>query len=177
MQGNPEFTVKQCRQSGFVFLYSGKHCFDSVKRQLRLLSCKHSTQQIRARLLSWLICSLNTISHRTPINHLLVNLAAADICYATFIIPTIILSHNVGHPEGVTGTVLCTIITGGNLAWIGGHASMVTLLVIAVERYSAVIYPYGNRGKLTFSRLKVCQFTIRQASNFKKVRPSQLKCK
>ncbi|XP_073227819.1 pyroglutamylated RF-amide peptide receptor-like [Porites lutea] len=91
---------------------------------------------------------------RTPINHLLVNLAAADICYATFIIPTIILSHNVGHPEGVTGTVLCTIITGGNLAWIGGHASMITLLVIAVERYSAVIHPYGNRGKLTFSRLK-----------------------
>ena len=54
---------------------------------------------------------------------------------------------------------------------------MVTLLVIAVERYSAVIHPYGNRGKLTFSRLKVCQFTIRQASNLKKVRPSQLKCK
>ncbi|XP_073227592.1 neuropeptide FF receptor 2-like [Porites lutea] len=92
---------------------------------------------------------------RTPINYLLVNLAAADICYATFIIPTIILSHNVGHPEGVTGTVLCTIITGGNLAWIGGHASMATLLVIAVERYLAVIHPHGNKGKLTFRRLKV----------------------
>ena len=88
------------------------------------------------------------------------NLAAADICYAIFIIPTIILSHNVGHPEGVTGTVLCTIITGGNLAWIGGHASMATLLVIAVERYLAVIHPHGNKGKLTFRRLKVCYFAF-----------------
>ena len=103
------------------------------------------------------------------------NLAAADICYATFIIPTIILSHNVGHPEGVTGTVLCTIITGGNLAWIGGHASMATLLVIAVERYLAVIHPHGSKGKLTFRKLKVCYFAFsRRVFNLIEVRPSQL---
>ena len=32
---------------------------------------------------------------------------------------------------------------------------MFTLLVIAFERYFAVIHPYGNRGKLTFQELKV----------------------
>lgn len=96
---------------------------------------------------------------RTPINYLLVNLAIADICYATFIIPTIILSHNVGHPKGIFGTFLCAVITGGgfggSFAWIGGLASMFTLLVIAFERYFAVVHPYGNRGKLTLQRLKV----------------------
>ena len=86
---------------------------------------------------------------------MLVNLAAADICYATFIMPTIILSHNVTHPTGIVGTFLCAGITGGSFAWIGGLASMFTLLVIAFERYFAVVHPYGNRGKLTFQELKV----------------------
>jgi len=84
-----------------------------------------------------------------------VNLAAADICYATFIMPTIILSHNVTHPTGIVGTFLCASITGGSFAWIGGLASMFTLLVIAFERYFAVVHPYGNRGTLTFQELKV----------------------
>ncbi|XP_073259254.1 neuropeptide FF receptor 1-like [Porites lutea] len=89
---------------------------------------------------------------RIPINYLLVNLAAADICYVTFTIPTIILSHNVGHPNGIFGTFLCAVITGRSFAWIGGLASM---LVIAFERYFAVVHPYGNRGKLPLQGLKV----------------------
>ena len=90
------------------------------------------------------------------INYLLVNLAVADIMYSTFSIPQIILSHNASHPEGVTGRVLCALLTGGNLAWIGAYASVFTLVAIATERYYAVVYPYGNLTKITMRKLKVC---------------------
>ena len=40
-------------------------------------------------------------------------------------------------------------------------ASIFTLLVVAFERYFAVVHPYGNRGKLTFHKVKVCFFEIK----------------
>ncbi|CAH3036298.1 unnamed protein product, partial [Porites lobata] len=92
---------------------------------------------------------------RTPINYLLVNLAAADICYVTFVTPTIILSHDVDHPKGIPGTILCAFVTGGGLAWTGADASILTLLAFAFERYFAVVHPNGNRGILTFRKVKV----------------------
>ncbi|CAH3180468.1 unnamed protein product, partial [Porites evermanni] len=82
-------------------------------------------------------------------------LAAADICYVTFITPSIILSHDVDHPKGIAGTILCAVVTEGGLAWTGAEASIFTLLVVAFERYFAVVHPYGNRGKLTFRTVKV----------------------
>lgn len=53
------------------------------------------------------------------------------------------------------GTVLCKLLTGGNLAWVAGTSSLVTLVAIASERYYAVIYPIGNFGKFTKRKLKV----------------------
>ena len=79
----------------------------------------------------------------------------------TFITPRIILSHNVDHPKGIPGTILCAVVTGGGFRWTGAEASLFTLLVVAFERYFAVVHPYGNRGKLTFRKVKVCFFEIR----------------
>ena len=95
------------------------------------------------------------ISHRTPINYLLVNLAVADSLYASFLTPQTSFKITPTHPEGIAGTFLCKIITGGNLAWIAGISSVVTLVAIAAERYYAVIYPAGSVGKLTKRKLKV----------------------
>ena len=95
------------------------------------------------------------IFHRTPINLLLVNLAVADILYAMFVTPDTFLMLASSHPGGTTGTVLCKLLTGGNLAWVAGTSSVVTLVAIASERYYAVIYPIGNFGKLTKRKLKV----------------------
>ena len=95
------------------------------------------------------------IFHRTPINYLLVNLAVADILYATFVTPDTFLRLASTHPGGTTGTVLCKLLTGGNLAWVGATSSLVTLVAIASERHYAVIYPIGNFGKLTKCKLKV----------------------
>ena len=82
------------------------------------------------------------------------NLAVGDITYATFNIPQLVISHINGHPEGVAGRVLC-IFRNGLLAWVGECASVFTLVAIATERYYAVIYPLGNKGKLTIRKLKV----------------------
>jgi len=84
-----------------------------------------------------------------------VNLAAADIVYSIFISPTLILKHTATHPVGVTGRVLCALLTGGNFGWVGAASSVVTLVAIAVERYYTVAYPHGNKGKLTTRKLKV----------------------
>lgn len=88
-------------------------------------------------------------------NYLLVSLAVADIIFATFIAPKFILSHTYTHPGGVTGKVLCRLLTGGTLGWVGGVSSAFTLVVIAIERYYAVIYPLRNKGKLTKRKLQV----------------------
>ena len=96
------------------------------------------------------------IYHKTPINYLLVNLAIADVLYATFVTPLTFLKITPTHPGGTVGTVLCKLVTGGCLAWIAGTSSVITLVAIAAERYFSVIYPAGNVGKLTKRKLKVC---------------------
>ena len=88
-------------------------------------------------------------------NCLLVNLALADIMVALFIAPQFILIHTFQHPDGITGTMLCKLLTGGNLMWTGATASAFTLVVIAFERYYAVMHPYNNKWKLTDRKLKV----------------------
>ncbi|KAL9957377.1 hypothetical protein ACROYT_G039008 [Oculina patagonica] len=94
---------------------------------------------------------------RSLVNYLLVNLAAADILYAVFMAPNIFVVQFsfIQHPDGVIGQVLCKVVTGGSVAWVGGVTSIFTLLVIAIERYYAVVYPYGHQRKLTTRELKV----------------------
>ncbi|XP_078349113.1 neuropeptide FF receptor 2-like [Oculina patagonica] len=92
---------------------------------------------------------------RTPMNILLLNLAVADMMVGLFIAPRFIFIHLFKHPDGLAGKVFCELLTGGNLAWYGGVTSVFTLVVIAFERYYAVMYPYGNRGKLTYNKLKI----------------------
>lgn len=76
---------------------------------------------------------------RTPTNYLLVNLAVADIIVALFITPQFILIHSFKHPGGLIGTVLCKLLTGGTFMWLGATTSAFTMVVIAFERYYAVI--------------------------------------
>ena len=95
------------------------------------------------------------IFHRTPINYLLVNLAIADGLYAIFITPQTFMKITPTHPGGTTGTFLFKLLTGGSLACVAGHSTVITLVAIAAERYYAVIYPTGNVGKFTMGRLKV----------------------
>ena len=88
-------------------------------------------------------------------NYLLVNLAVADLMVAVFFAQLHVFIHTYTHPDGLTGDVLCKLLTGGALGWVGGTSSAFTLLAVATERYYAVNYPHGNKGKLTTKKLKV----------------------
>lgn len=124
-------------------------------RSLLLLSAHEERYLTTICLSNISIIFISIIFHRTPINYLLVNLAIADVMYAAFIAAEVILRIAIIHPDGLAGTVLCKLVTAAIFAWIGAISSMVTLLVIAFERYFAVIYPYDNR-RLTTKKLKVC---------------------
>lgn len=88
-------------------------------------------------------------------NYLILNLAVADIMVALFIVPRFIFVHIFNHPDGLTGTVLCKLLTGGNLIWIGSVATAFTLVVVAIERYHAVINSHSNQGQLTATKVEV----------------------
>lgn len=88
-------------------------------------------------------------------NYLILNLAVADIMVALFIVPRFIFVHIFNHPDGMTGTVLCKLLTGGNLIWIGSVATAFTLVVVAIERYHAVINSHSNQGQLTATKVEV----------------------
>ncbi|XP_078372989.1 QRFP-like peptide receptor [Oculina patagonica] len=92
---------------------------------------------------------------RTPIDYLLVNLAISDITFAVFVTPNHIFNKTFTHPEGAIGSKLCTLVTAGNVAWLGAASSSVTLVAIAVERYFTVMCPLGSKGKLTKRKVKV----------------------
>ena len=95
------------------------------------------------------------------------NLAVADMMYLGFYTPKIILSlAPSAHPEGVTGRILCTLLTDGNVSRVEAISSIITLVAVATERYYAVVYPLGNKGKLTVRKLKVCHWDNTFNANF-----------
>lgn len=96
---------------------------------------------------------------RGPMNFLLVNLAVSDMMVALFIAPVYVIKWAFHHPSGVAGDYLCRFITGGNFIWVGGAVSAFSLVVVAVERYFAVVHPLGVRWKLTNPRLTAVAIT------------------
>lgn len=85
---------------------------------------------------------------RNPIRYLLVNLAVADFMYAAFIAPS-------SHPDGFIGSGLNQFLTDCNVAWMGAISSIVTLVIISIERYYATLSSFDNKGKFSERKLKV----------------------
>lgn len=90
---------------------------------------------------------------RIPMNYLIMNLAVADILVALFIVPRFVLFDTYTLPDGMTGTVICQLLIGGNLSWIGAVASAFTLAVVALERYYAIMNPQGTQ--LTAAKVEI----------------------
>ena len=95
------------------------------------------------------IIVLGNHAMRTTMNFLLVNLAVADILVALSLLPQYALDHAFVHPSGTAGNYLCRFVTGGGLLWFGDKASVCILVIIAYERYLAVIYPITGRGRIS----------------------------
>ena len=91
---------------------------------------------------------------RTPMNYLLVNLAAADMTVAVFIAARYIFTLIFPHPKGTAGDVVCQLITGEAFVWVGALASAFSLVCIALERYLAIKFPYDERQRITTTKLK-----------------------
>ena len=85
---------------------------------------------------------------RNPIRYLLVNLAVADFMYAAFIAPS-------SHPDGFIGSGLYQVLTDCNVAWMGAISSIVTLVIISIERHYATLSSFDNKGKFSERKLKV----------------------
>ena len=91
-------------------------------------------------------------------NYLLINLAVADIIYATCPVLNMVMTHSSIQTNVVTGKVLYTF---GTCVWAGAASSVFTLVTVAVERYWSVMYHYdGGKKKLTMRKLRVCNKSI-----------------
>ncbi|KAL9956313.1 hypothetical protein ACROYT_G037775 [Oculina patagonica] len=92
---------------------------------------------------------------QTTLNYLLVNLAVADMIFASSIGIQYVMMPFIAHPKGETGRYLCTFFTDGTIAWVGAAVSILCLVYIAVERYFAILHPLRQRVRFTRRRLKV----------------------
>ena len=106
---------------------------------------------------NFLVCLvvIRNRSMRKPMNYLLVSLACADMMVAIFFAPHYMFLYTYKHPKGLTGDVLCKLLTEGNLMWIGGVVSVLLLIAIAFERYFAVLYPHIQKRRISKTKLKL----------------------
>ncbi|EDO48343.1 predicted protein [Nematostella vectensis] len=94
---------------------------------------------------------------RTPMNYLLVNLAISDIVVGIFFLPRHLLLGVFTYPDdGLAADWLCKLITYANLAWLASFASVYTLVIIAWERYNAIMKPLSVSARFTTKKIKIC---------------------
>jgi hypothetical protein len=92
-------------------------------------------------------------------NFLLANLAASDLLTLTFGIPNA-LAVALGQPRGSLGTYLCKFLTAGNVIGIMTASSVLTLCLLAVERYHAIVKPMATNRRLTTGNIKYALVSI-----------------
>lgn len=89
----------------------------------------------------------------TTTNFLLANLALADLLTLLWCIPGITLQY-VTHPDGVLGDILCKFVTMHHLAGISLLVAGLTLALVSVERYNALLNPLNVSLRLTQENVK-----------------------
>ncbi|XP_068672822.1 pyroglutamylated RF-amide peptide receptor-like [Montipora foliosa] len=91
---------------------------------------------------------------RSTLDFLFLNLATADLLVAIFAIPRYVLHKTFSHPLGITGDLLCRFVTGGNLMWTAGAASVFSLVTIAFERRRVISRPFCRLQSLSKPKLR-----------------------
>lgn len=95
---------------------------------------------------------------RTPMNYLLLHLALADLLVGLTAIPNNAIVPFFSHPQGMAGNLFCKIFASDNLTYICGQVSALILIVIASERYKAVVIPHKVKKKVTNAKIFACVF-------------------
>lgn len=83
-------------------------------------------------------------SMRSTTNYLLANLATADLLSLLGIVPVISQLY-FDHPRGEVGRYLCMFLTAGNLSIVALITSVLTLTILAFERYMALVKPMQTK--------------------------------
>ena len=91
-----------------------------------------------------------TKTMRTTTNYLLANISMADLLTAVACIPFVIIKL-LEHPTGTLGSVLCVLVTKNSLPSLTMIVSILTLGLLAVERYHALLRPMRHKLRLTES--------------------------
>ena len=90
-----------------------------------------------------------TPSMHTTTNYLLMNLAVADLLTLLFCSGIYDFAlHNI-RLSTTSGDIFCKILAGNAIVCISFDASVLTLCVLAVERYIAIVKPFNRTGHLT----------------------------
>ena len=82
---------------------------------------------------------------QTTTNCLLVNLAAGDIITLIWCPRLYSVSLTGIHPQGLLGDYVCKIFTGNAVIGVAVASSVLTLTILAVERYHALIKPMKTK--------------------------------
>ena len=94
-----------------------------------------------------------TRSMHTTTNYLLMNLAVADLLTLSFC-PGFyeIALKNLRLSSTVLGDIICKLFVGNAIVCIAFEASVLTLCVIAIERFMGIVKPFNNNWNLTIRK-------------------------
>ena len=98
---------------------------------------------------------LRSPAMKSPMNYLLLNLAASDLLMGMAMLPRFLLSDIVDLSPGNTADILCKALLLGNLGWVGAISSIFSLVLIAVERFYVVAKPLNSLCRITTKRLRI----------------------
>lgn len=84
----------------------------------------------------------------TTTNFLFANLAFADLLTLLWCIPGVALQYS-RHPGGILGDIFCKFITMNHLAGISLLVAGLTLTLVSVERYNALLNPLNASVRLS----------------------------
>ena len=84
----------------------------------------------------------------TTTNYLLTNLAAADFIALFFCSIPLVVDLSNSHVTGHGGQFICKVFTGNFLSQWPKSAAFTTLILLATDRYFAIVRPFETRFKL-----------------------------
>lgn len=104
-------------------------------------------------------CLVITVVHRTrsmhtTTNFLLVNLAVSDVITLLWCPRTYSFAFYPIHPTGTIGDYICKIFTGNAIISVAIASSVLTLTILATERYHALMKPMQTELRLNHERVK-----------------------
>ena len=94
-----------------------------------------------------------TKSMHTTTNLLLANVAVADVISLLWCPIPYAISMTNAHPTGFLGDLVCKFFTGYATTCLTVSVTFVTLVLLAIERYHAIVKPFSGRLRLTVENI------------------------